>query len=408
MIIGAGIGQVPLLRKAQARNIHTTVVSPDGEYPCLKIADAVFYRDIYDRDAIVDYALKNGITAVISDQNDLMMPTVAYVAESLHLPGNRLEQVLSYCNKSRFRENCRTFGIPVPRNCTVSTPVIPENMKEIPFPWIVKPEDSQSSIGITKVDKKEDLYPAIQLALSKSRNGRAVVEEFFTGHEIVCEGFIYHGKYHLLAFADRKYFHLDGKMIPCQTVFPSQLPPGILKRIVNYEMSMAERIDPSFAIVHSEYLVNLETEEIRCVESALRGGGVYISSHLIPAATGIDINDLLLDCVLGIEENVDTILSRNENKSSAYICFSLPDGIIENVQGIEELKSLPYIPLMQLENLVVGKECHKLTYKGDRHGPILVVANDLAQLNERIEHIKNTLHVLVRTSDGAPGEIFWE
>ena len=287
-------------------------------------------------------------------------------------------------------------------------PAIPEDLKETPFPWIVKPEDSQSSIGITKVYNLEGVFPAIQLALSKSRNKRVIVEEFFTGHEIVCEGFIYHGKYHLLAFADREYFHLDGKMIPCQTVFPSVLPQQILNKIVGYETDMAAMVNPDFAIVHAEYLVNVDNEEIRCVESALRGGGVYISSHLIPAATGIDINDLLLDCVLGIEENVDAVLSRNDNKSSAYICFSLPDGVIEYVQGIEDLKSLPYIPLMKLDNLIVGRECHKLTYKGDRHGPILVVANNLSQLNERIEHIKNTLHVSVRTSDGTPGEIFWE
>ena len=144
MIIGAGIGQVPLLKKAQARGIHTTVVSPDGDYPCLKIADDVFYRDIYDKEAIVDYAKNNKITAVTSDQNDLMMPTVAFVAEALHLPGNRLEQVLGYCNKSRFRKNCRTVGIPVPRNSTVSVPVIPEIFKEIPFPSFILPSMKNS------------------------------------------------------------------------------------------------------------------------------------------------------------------------------------------------------------------------------------------------------------------------
>ena len=281
-------------------------------------------------------------------------------------------------------------------------------MKGSPFPWIVKPEDSQSSIGITKVDTPEEVDPAIRLALSKSRNGRAVVDEFFTGHEIVCEGFIYHGKYHLLAFADRKYFHLDGKMIPCQTAFPSQIPDKLQEKIVGYETVLAEKIHPSFAIVHAEYLVDLETEEIRCVESALRGGGVYISSHLIPAATGIDINDLLLDCALGIEKDVDSILAGNRNRSSAYICFSLPDGIIEDVRGIEALKALPYIPLMCLDDLIAGSECHKLTYKGDRRGPILVEADHPSQLYERIEHIKNTLHVSVRTTDGTHGGIVWE
>lgn len=408
LIIGAGIGQVPILKKALSRGIHTTVVSPDGDYPCLKLADDVFYCDIYERDAIVNFARKNKITAVTSDQNDLMMPTVAYVAEELHLPGNSFMQVLGYCNKTLFRENCKKADIPIPENCTISEPVYPEAMHNISFPWIIKPEDSQSSIGITKVDQENEVIPAITLALQKSKNHRAIIEKFFVGHEVVCEGFIYHGKYYLLAFGDRQYFNLEKKMIPCQTRFPSQLPSNFLNKIVLFESSMASLIHPDFAIVHSEYLVNTETEEICVVESALRGGGVYISSHLIPAATGIDVNNLLLDCVLARETDIETQLTHLTPKASAYICFSLPDGIIEKVHGIEDLKQLPFVSLSCLDNLIVGKPCHKLTFKGDRHGPILVYADNSTQLYEHIKQVQKTLFVDVRTESGNQGKIFWE
>ena len=102
------------------------------------MTDKIFFGDIFDRESIVDYALKYKITTMISAQNDLTMPIVAYVAEKLHLPENTAEQVLGYCNKSRFHEDCKPVGIPVPRNTTVSAPIIPENMKEISFPRIVK------------------------------------------------------------------------------------------------------------------------------------------------------------------------------------------------------------------------------------------------------------------------------
>ena len=408
LIIGAGIGQVPLLEKAHARGIHVTVVSPDGPYPCLKMADEVCCLDIYDRDAVVEYARTHGISAVASDQNDLMMPTVAYVSEKLGLPGNRFDQVWAYCNKNTYRENCERLGIPAPRHAATDCAVAPEELSDCPLPWIAKPSDSQSSIGVTRIDRMEELTPAIELALSKSRTHRVIVEEFFKGHEVVCEGFIYHGRYHLLAFADRKYFKLDKLMIPSQTLFPSMVRRELLDKIVEYESRMAEYVGLDFAIVHSEYLIDLESGEIRVVESAPRGGGVYISSHLIPLATGIDANGLLLDCVLGVEHDVEEILRKRREAAAGYVCFCLPEGVIESVKGIEEIKALPFVAMACLDGLAPGTKTAPMLYKGARKGPVLVFADARRQLEGRVAEIQRILDVKVRATGGKLAGIIWE
>lgn len=407
LIIGAGIGQVPLVEKAHARGIHVTVVSPDGPYPCLKMADEVCNLDIYDRDAVVEYARTHGITAVASDQNDLMMPTVAYVSEKLGLPGNHFDQVWAYCNKNIYRKNCEKLGIPVPRHSATEHATFPTEMAGQSFPWIVKPEDSQSSIGVTRVDAIDELEPAIELALSKSHTHRAIVEEFFKGHEVVCEGFIYRGVYHLLAFADRKYFNLEKLMIPSQTLFPSMVDKVLLDQIVDYETRMAKHIGLSFAIVHSEYLIDLVSHEIRVVESAPRGGGVYISSHLVPLATGIDVNELLLDCVLGVETDMDARLSSCKRAAAGYICFCLPEGVVESVSGIDEIKKFSFVAMTCLDGLKVGVKTGPMLYKGARKGPVLVFAGDRTQMDEQIRTIQSVLDIQVRTADGRLAGIIW-
>ena len=53
MLIGASIGQVPLLQRAKSKGIHVTVATIPGKYPCIPMADDVIYKDIYDRDGIV-------------------------------------------------------------------------------------------------------------------------------------------------------------------------------------------------------------------------------------------------------------------------------------------------------------------------------------------------------------------
>lgn len=407
LVIGAGIGQVPIIKKAKAKGIHVTVVTLPGNQPGIEIADDVIYADVFDRELVAKEAYKRKITAVISDQNDLMNPTVAYVAEKLGLPGNKYETVMSYCNKNSYRDNCEKAGVPVPKHMAVNNENFDFSTFDCPLPWIVKPADNQSSVGVQKIEDMNELLPALKFALSQSKTHSAIVEEFFVGNEFVAEGFISDGKYYILNFADRKYFDLNELLIPNQTVFPSILDKDILDKVVEYESKMAEYMKPSFAIVHSEYLVNKETKEIRVVESALRGGGVYISSHLIPLSTGIDANEILLLKALGRKVDVEGIFANRTPKAAGYVCFYLPEGEVYSVEGIEEVKALPFVKKVCLDDIVVGQKTDKMVHKGLRKGPLLVYGDNREDLEKNIIVVQNTLKIGV-IKDGVISGIVWE
>lgn len=408
LVIGAGIGQVALVEAAKRRNVHVTVVSRPGDYPCFALADASCPLDIYDRDAIVDYARANGITAVASDQNDLMMPTVAYVAEKLGLPGNAFEKVCAYCNKTLFRGLCERAGTPVPRHVSLTSPIVPVEFRSVPLPWIVKPEDSQSSIGVTKICAFEEFEPAARLSLEKSRGGRAILEEFFTGREVVCEGFAYKGRYYNLALGDRRYFNLPNLLIPSQTLFPSLLEREIQDRIIAYERQNTAAGGLNFAILHSEYLVNEETREIRIVETAPRGGGVYISSHLMPATTGIDVTDLILRLSLGEDVDVDAVFASRRQQASGYVCFCLPEGLVASVNGREWIEKNPNVIKAYIDDVVPGIKTGPMLYKGARRGPILVRAENRDVLGMVICDVQKALVVNVADSRGHVHPARWE
>lgn len=404
LVIGAGIGQVNIVKLAKDKGCHVTVVSIKGDYPCIPLADDFFECDIYDRDRIVEYAKEHQIDAVLSDQNDLMMPTVAYIAEKLSLPGNSLEQQLSYTDKNKFRNICDKIKVPAPKHIAVNSSVIPADFNA-PLPWIIKPADSQSSIGITKIESLTEYSNAVELALSKSKKREAIVEEFFVGTEFVCEGFVYKGKYYNLMFGDRRYF--EGTLLPCQTLFPTNiLPSFIQEKIIECETKIAAEVNPSFGIVHSEYLVNLETGDFRIIDTALRGGGVYISSHLVPLTTGIDINRILLNCVLGEAVDMEDVMSMKTDKASAYVCFNLPEGVINSVAGVDEVKALPNVTFFDDSNLRVGSYTGKMEVKGNRNGPIIVHADNRDRLEEVISKLQETLNITVSGSD-AVCDIIW-
>ncbi|MBR1739696.1 MAG: ATP-grasp domain-containing protein [Ruminococcus sp.] len=407
LIIGAGIGQAPLIAKAKEKGAHVTAVTLPGDQPGIKMADEVLYEDIFSKDSIVGYAKEHGITAVASDQNDLMMPTVSYVAEKLGLPGNSYDKMMSYCNKNRFRDNCDRIGIPVPRHTALSSEDFDVSGFDCPLPWIVKPADSQSSVGVRRIDDPKDAPAAIKEALSHSRSGSAILEEYFFGREIVCEGFIEDGEYHLLAFADRKYFDIKGVLIPCQTLFPSVVGRDLLERVLECERKMASYIQPSFAIVHSEYLVNEETGEIRAVESALRGGGVYISSDIIPLVTGVDLTGLMLDKALGRKVNAKDIIANRQERAGGYICFSLPEGRITGINGLEELRALPFVEKVFIDPGAVGEKTEKMIHKGLRKGPVIVSAKDRQELERNMKTVTETLDIRVEDGNGNSLGIIW-
>ena len=408
LMVGAGIGQVFLARKIKARGHYLVTVTLPGNQPVIDMADKVRYENVFNKEGVLAIAREEKVDAVISDQNDMMMPTVAYVAEHMGLPGNGIKVVHDYCDKNAFRDNCDKVGIPVPKHCSVSEVAVPEGMKDVPLPWVVKPADAQSSVGVEKVNTLEEYFVAIKAAIEISKTHTAIVEEFFKGKELVAEGFIYEGEYYNLGFADRKYFALDNLFIPSQTVFPSLVPIHVLDSIRKCEEKMAALVKPQFAIVHSEYLYNAESGEYRVVESALRGGGVYISSHLVPAYSGIDINEILIDAMLGEKVDMDAVLAERNNQASGYVCFYLPEGKVQKVEGVEEIKAMPSVMQAFLDDFVEGMETHKLTHKGQRMGPILVKSENREALELEIRKIQDILKAEVVSADGKIYGIIWE
>ena len=407
LMIGAGIGQLFLSYKIKARGYYLIVITQPGPYPVIDIADKVIYEDVFNKEKVLEIAKNEHVTAVISDQNDMMMPTVSYIAENLNIPGNTVRQTLSYCNKNIFRDNCDKLSIPVPRHIKVTVPEQAEGFNDVAFPWVVKPADAQSSVGVSKVNDIEEYNSAIRIALSKSKSHEAILEEFFDGQEVVAEGFIYKGKYYNIGFADRKYFSLNQMFIPAQTIFPSNLPSHILDQITQCESRMAEYIKPEFAIVHSEYLVNVKSDKYKIVESALRGGGVYISSHLIPLYSGVDINEILIDCMVGKRIDPERIFAKIEKKASAYICFYLPHGKIIKLPDFEKISKLEFVKMVTPLSLSVGDSSPILTHKGQRLGPIIVSGKDRKDIEENIRLIQNSLHAEILSPSGEINDIIW-
>jgi D-alanine-D-alanine ligase len=85
-------------------------------------------------------------------------------------------------DKDLFKSVCRDKGIPVTRSVTLRNGDRPEN--PFGYPVFVKPARLGSSVGITKVQREEELDDAV--ALARRHDEKVLVEEFVSGVEVEC------------------------------------------------------------------------------------------------------------------------------------------------------------------------------------------------------------------------------
>ena len=403
MIVGAGAGQVPLIQHCKNLGWFTIVISPFGPYPGIAMADKHIDEDIFNRNSLVEIGKVEGIDYVISDQSDYAVPIVAYVADKLGLPGNSTEVAETYTYKSKFRKFCQENGIPAPKAVVIdiSDPDY-SIISDLRFPVVIKPADSQGSRGIFKVMGPSGIKDAIETAARYARGKQVVVEEYFQGREIVCEGFVINGVYYNVAFGDREYFNLDSLFIPSKTRFPAYLSEDMKKKIIANEKNIASKLMTSFGIVHSEYLIN-ENDEFVVIESALRGGGVYIASHLIPLSTGIDLTKVLVSAMRGKYDECIEMLHPSETGASEYLCFYLKKGKVSSMKGRETITENPDVVIAEIDNISEGDRIARFEHKGMRKGPFIIKGSDMKAVSLTEEFIQSVLSIEV---DGKPG-IVW-
>ena len=159
LVLGAGSLQVPLIQTVKSRGYRAIVVSLYEDEPGMQIADEKVIADFCDEDIILDYALKYDICGILTDQTDIPVRTVAYVAEKMNLPGIGYETACIFTNKFLMREKCQELGIPTIRfrlAYGIGDAIL--FYEEIGRDVILKPINNQGSKGVYRISSLDELY----------------------------------------------------------------------------------------------------------------------------------------------------------------------------------------------------------------------------------------------------------
>ncbi|HYE77363.1 MAG TPA: ATP-grasp domain-containing protein, partial [bacterium] len=371
LVLGASIWQVPLMDAARRLGLTVAATDRDPRAAGASAADHFAPVDLRDIPGTIAYARQLGVAAVATDQTDIAVPTQAAVAAALGLRGPSPETALNATHKRRMRELSSAAGILNPGWVALRSGV------GLPLQWadpsrpaaIVKPADSMGSRGVQVVEDLNHFEGAVRAALGYSPSGEALVEEFLEGTEVTIEGLVDAEGPKVLAISEKRHsppphrtaWHLN---------FPPRMDAATLGAIRDAAVRTAAALGITSGPLHGEFMVT--GRGVYLIEMANRGGGSGTSSHIVPAATGVDLLELNWRQLLG-----ETAVATPTCDRAVILRFlNYPAGAVTRIEGAEEAAALPGTVLLRL-NISEGDHLGAVTNDTQRHGCAIVVGDTL-------------------------------
>lgn len=169
-----------------------------------KIADEAWDIDYNNTNEIVKKCKETGVTGVIAGYHEDRVEAASKIAKELNLPFYvNLEQIDLTRDKNKFKKECKTSGIKVPKSFYLE-----DLPKKVDYPIIIKPSDGCGRKGISIVYKPDELESAISFAKDNSKNGKIVIEEYIKGTELMAVYTLKNGEFSLSCLND-KYLSED-------------------------------------------------------------------------------------------------------------------------------------------------------------------------------------------------------
>ena len=340
MLLGGIRYLLPVIKAAHEQGYYVITADYLPDNIAHKYSDEYVNVSIIDKEAVLKVAQEKQIDGIMSFGVDPGVVAASYVQNKMGLPSfGPFESVEILQNKDKFRMFLAKNGFNVPLAKGFDS--VEAAMQEIywyPWPVIVKPTDSAGSKGVTRVDKSEDLRPALEYAMQHSISGHIIVEEFIDkeGCSSDTDSISVDGK---LAFVSFNAQRFDAEATNPYTPAAYSWPSTYTKEQEEYLTSEIQRLITLLGLKTSVY--NIETRvdtngKPYIMELTPRGGGNRLC-EMLRYATGVDMITAITRAMVG-----DPILEPIEQKPynghwAEIILHADKDGVFDHLEISKEL-----------------------------------------------------------------------
>jgi formate-dependent phosphoribosylglycinamide formyltransferase (GAR transformylase) len=293
LLVGSSYSAAPMFFALKRRGLHVTVCGNSKDDPCHQYADASCYIDYSDKAALLEVVSKGSFDFLVPSCNDFAYVSCSWVAQNIAFAGyDAWDTALMLHTKNRFREFCEKHALPAPKRQLYNASERAND--DLDYPVLVKPVDSFSGRGTTKVPNQAQLPSALTAAKKASRTGEAVIEQFIEGGLHSHSAFIQNGQIFWDEFVD-EYCTVYPYQVNCSNC-PSNLPEAIRQQVRAAMSRVISHAALNDGLLHTQFIVF--ANDFWIIESMRRcPGDLY--GRLIEAATGIEYTDMYVAKFLG-------------------------------------------------------------------------------------------------------------
>lgn len=188
--------------------------------------------------------------------------------EMLRIPYTSCDSAISALtfNKNLCNRVVASWGVNVSPSMHFfkgNTGIEEQILKSLSVPLFIKPNGSGSSVGMSKVNKAEELAPAIEKAFSEDTE--ILVEQFIKGREFTCG--VLEVKNHLTVFSiceiksKKEYFDYEAKYDPnlAEEILPADIPVNLETTLKETSAFLFKKLNCK-GVVRFDYIYS-ETED---------------------------------------------------------------------------------------------------------------------------------------------------
>ncbi|OGI18274.1 MAG: hypothetical protein A3B68_04360 [Candidatus Melainabacteria bacterium RIFCSPHIGHO2_02_FULL_34_12] len=386
-IVGGGFNQLPLVQKAKQMDYKVLVTDMNVNPPCKQYSDYYEQINTTNKQATLSCAEKYKIDYITTDQTDVAVPTVAFIAEKLGLRGIGYSTALKFTNKYVMRRALKgLLDEHIPECYYFDNELEAEKFcNELPklSEYVVKPVNSQGSKGVTILDHK--YKQMLATAFRESIDRGIIIERYISGFEFSVESFVKDEKVYNLTLT-KKYHYNTNPCLDERNTFLGDIDPLLEKRIFDVNAKMIKALGLPFGNTHAEYKV--EDGNVYLIEIAARGAGGSINSSIIPFLTGFDPLEALLKTLTGVSFEIK--IDDYKKKYAVLKFFNFAPG---KVKKIYIDKNLINNVLVFNFNLKEGDTINLVKDSRDRPGYFIVSGNDRDNVLKKEKMVESFVQV---------------
>jgi biotin carboxylase len=215
------------------------------------------------------------------------METAATLREHLRIPGMGLTTMRYFRDKLAMRMRALDRGVRVPDFVPVFHHAdVRYYLEHVPGPWVLKPRQEASAIGIKKIHAAEELWPVLEQLGDKQSS--FLLEKFVPGTVYHVDSVVSENE---IVFANVSRYGKPPMNVAHGGVFTTYgVPRGSDAdvRLREFNRTLIAALGLVRGVSHAEFIQADADGEFYFLECAARVGGAYIN-EMVEAATGINL-----------------------------------------------------------------------------------------------------------------------